>query len=70
MDFEFTDMSSSKFFRKPNESDSETEYSEDSLANEVEKWQNNDKKRKQNAKVDGSSKKRDRKTTPKQKKKH
>ena len=63
-DFEFNEVDSSKFFKRPNESDSESVYSEDSLANKVEMWQKNMRKREQNAKGDASSKKTDRKTTP------
>ena len=70
-DFIFADMSSSKFYKKPDEPDSETDFSEDNLENEVGKWENNVKKRKQkNTKVDVSSKKHDRRTTPKSKKNH
>ena len=68
-DFEFDDVDKSKFFKKPNESDSESIYSEDSLASKVEIWQKNDRKRKQNVKEDAKNKKLDRKTTPKSKNK-
>ena len=70
-DFEFDEVDKSKFYKKPNCSDSESDCSEDSLASKVEMWQENFRKRKSKVKVDvRSSKKLDKKTTPNLKKKH
>ena len=68
--YEFDEVDPSKFYKKPNDLDSESDYSDDSLACKAEIWQENMRKRKQNTKVDVNSKKLDKKTTPKLKKKN
>ena len=65
--YEFAEVKKSKFFAN---NESESDYSDDSRENEIEKWQKNLKKRKQkNVGAEIMLKKQDRKTTPKAKNK-